>query len=146
MIRSSHDKMRFYFGKDNNTFLDLGPEDTIDIVPTGKVLTGVQWDGGRARWQATYWDGKRMACKSFPIQTYGGDSEKAKAAAQEFQARLTGPHPARPCCGHLRVCDDPFPLCSSRHYLPTTAGTIASIFSWVLAGRRAFCFSVDYKH
>jgi len=86
MIRSSHDKMRFYFGKDNNTFLDLGPEDTIDIVPTGKVLTGVQWDGGRARWQATYWDGKRMACKSFPIQTYGGDSEKAKAAAQEFQA------------------------------------------------------------
>jgi LAGLIDADG DNA endonuclease family protein len=79
--------MRFYLGNDASNFIDLQPDDTIDIVPVGKVVTSVQWGGSKQhgpRWRADYWDGEQMRSKMFRLAVYDGDSAKAKAAAEQF--------------------------------------------------------------
>ena len=80
--------MRFYLGNDAENFIDLQPDDTIDIVPVGRVVTGVQWTGPDgthpARWRADFWDGNKMRCKMFRLDAYGGNSTLAKAAAEKF--------------------------------------------------------------
>jgi len=95
----------FYLGNDRNNKIILEPDSVIDLVPIGTVVGKVQWDGspGKKRWRADYWDpdARRMACKMFPINSYGGDSNAARTAAETFRISKQTVSPT--CLGPFRA-------------------------------------------
>lgn len=112
--------IRLYLREDKNNYIDLAPDDTIQVVPDSIVAGKIQWDGsnGRARWRVDYWDSeeRRMRCKTFPVKTYGNDAVKAKVAAEEFHA--TTQSVAKDCISVIRASDINNDIIEHFRYVP----------------------------